>query len=48
LWQTDSLGLRMILPVNWTMRRPGMVAWLQGVTWGQQLAQQAQARAAHG
>jgi len=47
LWQTDSLGLRMILPVNWTMRRPGMVAWLQGATWGQQLAQQAQARAAH-
>ncbi|MFH0298367.1 phage major capsid protein [Bradyrhizobium sp. 31Argb] len=33
LWQTDSLALRLILPVNWTLRRPGMVAWVQGVTW---------------
>jgi hypothetical protein len=33
LWQTDSLGLRLILPVNWCMRRPGMVASIQGVAW---------------
>jgi HK97 family phage prohead protease/HK97 family phage major capsid protein len=33
LFQTDSLALRLILPVNWTLRRPGMVAWVQGVTW---------------
>jgi HK97 family phage prohead protease/HK97 family phage major capsid protein len=33
LWQTDSLALRLILPVNWTLRRPGMVAWTTGVTW---------------
>jgi HK97 family phage major capsid protein len=33
LWQTDSLALRLIMPINWTMRRPGMVAWLQNTTW---------------
>jgi HK97 family phage prohead protease/HK97 family phage major capsid protein len=33
LWQTDSLALRLILPVNWTLRRPGVVAWVAGVTW---------------
>lgn len=33
LWQTDSLALRLILPINWTIRRPGVVAWVQGVTW---------------
>jgi HK97 family phage prohead protease/HK97 family phage major capsid protein len=33
LWQTDSLALRLILPINWTLRRPGMVAWVAGVTW---------------
>lgn len=33
LWQTDSLGLRLILPTNWTMRRAGMVAYIAGVTW---------------
>jgi hypothetical protein len=33
LWQTDSLGLRLILPVNWTMRRPGMVTAIRGVQW---------------
>jgi HK97 family phage prohead protease/HK97 family phage major capsid protein len=26
LWQTDSLALRLILPLNWVMRRPDMVA----------------------
>lgn len=33
LWQTDSLGLRLILPLNWAMRRPGMVSYLEGVNW---------------
>jgi hypothetical protein len=33
LWQTDSLGLRLILPVTWCMRRPGMVASVSGVNW---------------
>ena len=33
LWQTDSLALRLILPMNWTVRRAGVVAWTQGVTW---------------
>jgi HK97 family phage major capsid protein len=33
LWQTDSLGLRLIQPLNWTVRRPGVVSVVQGVTW---------------
>jgi HK97 family phage major capsid protein/HK97 family phage prohead protease len=33
LWQTDSLALRMIYRLNWTMRRTGMVAWIQNLTW---------------
>jgi HK97 family phage prohead protease len=33
LFQTDSLALRMIMPLNWSMRRTGMVAWTQNVTW---------------
>jgi hypothetical protein len=33
LWQTDSLALRLILPINWTLRRTGVVAWVPGVTW---------------
>ena len=33
LWQTASIGVRMLLDMNWTMRRAGMVAWMQGVTW---------------
>jgi HK97 family phage major capsid protein len=33
LFQTDSIGLRMIMPMNWIMRRSGIVAWLTGVTW---------------
>jgi len=33
LFQTDSIGLRMILPINWTLRRAGVVAWTTGVTW---------------
>lgn len=33
LFQTDSIGLRMIQELNWLMRRTGMVAWVQNVTW---------------
>jgi HK97 family phage major capsid protein len=33
MFQTDSLALRLILPINWTVRRPGTVAWVAGVTW---------------
>jgi hypothetical protein len=33
LFQTDSLALRMIFPINWSFRRTGMVAWTQNITW---------------
>lgn len=33
MFQTDSLALRMILPMNWALRRTGSVAWTQAVTW---------------
>jgi HK97 family phage prohead protease len=33
LWQTDSIGIRMLLDINWAMRRVGVVAWVAGVTW---------------
>ena len=33
LWQTASIGVRMLLDMNWTMRRTGMVSWMTGVTW---------------
>ena len=33
MFQTDSLALRLILPMNWAMRRQGVVAWVAGVTW---------------
>lgn len=33
LWQTDTLALRMILPLNWALRRTGQLAWTQTVTW---------------
>lgn len=33
LWQTDSIALRMIMPMNWTLRRTGVLAWTQSVTW---------------
>lgn len=33
LWQTDSLGIRMVLPMNWALRRTGVVAWTQPITW---------------
>jgi HK97 family phage prohead protease len=33
LWQTDSIGVRMLLDMNWGMRRTGVVAWTQTMTW---------------
>lgn len=33
LYQTDSIALRMIMPINWTFRRAGVLAWTTGVTW---------------
>jgi HK97 family phage prohead protease/HK97 family phage major capsid protein len=33
LFQTDSIALRLILPLNWVQRRAGTVAWTQNVTW---------------
>ena len=33
MFQTDSIALRMVLDMNWTMRRGGMVAFVAGVTW---------------
>ena len=33
LWQTDTLGLRMIVDLNWAMRRSGVVAYVTSVTW---------------
>jgi HK97 family phage major capsid protein len=33
MFQTDSMALRLILPMNWIMRRTGCVAWLTGATW---------------
>jgi len=32
-WQTDTLGIRMIMPLNWAFRRAGMVAYITGTTW---------------
>jgi HK97 family phage prohead protease len=33
LWQTDSYALRMLYRLNWALRRDGMVAWMQNITW---------------
>jgi HK97 family phage prohead protease len=33
LWQTASIGIRMLMNTSWAMRRPGMVAWVAGVNW---------------
>lgn len=32
-FQTDSMGLRMVLDVSWKMRRSGMVAWIDGTSY---------------
>jgi HK97 family phage major capsid protein len=33
LFQTDSIALRMVLPLNWIQRRAGTVAFTTSVTW---------------
>jgi HK97 family phage prohead protease/HK97 family phage major capsid protein len=33
LYQTDSIGVRMLLDLNWGLRRTGVVAWTQTMTW---------------
>jgi hypothetical protein len=33
LWQTNSMGVRMLMDVSWTMRRPGMIQWVNGTSW---------------
>ena len=33
LWQTNSVGVRMLMDVSWVMRRSGMVQWINGTTW---------------
>lgn len=34
LWQNNLIGFRAERTINWARRRPGSVAWLQGVNWG--------------
>jgi HK97 family phage major capsid protein/HK97 family phage prohead protease len=33
LWQTDTIGIRMLLDMNWALRRTGTIAWTQTMTW---------------
>ena len=33
LWQTDCIGIRMLMDVNWVMRRTGVVAWSETFAW---------------
>jgi HK97 family phage prohead protease/HK97 family phage major capsid protein len=33
LFQTDSIALKMVMPLNWVQRRAGTIAWTQNVTW---------------
>jgi HK97 family phage major capsid protein len=33
LFQTDSMAIRMLLDMNWALRRTGTLAWTQSVTW---------------
>jgi HK97 family phage prohead protease/HK97 family phage major capsid protein len=33
LFQTDSIALRMVMPLNWVQRRAGTIAYTTGVTW---------------
>jgi hypothetical protein len=32
-FQTDSMGVRMVMDVSWKMRRSGMVSWINGTSW---------------
>jgi hypothetical protein len=33
LYQTDSIGLRFILPATWSLRSPSGVAWIEATSW---------------
>jgi HK97 family phage prohead protease/HK97 family phage major capsid protein len=33
LWQTDTIAVRMILDINWSMRRTGMVQYVSPLGW---------------
>ena len=33
LWQTDAIGIRVIMDVDWILRVPNAVSWITGVTW---------------
>jgi hypothetical protein len=33
VFQTDGVAVRMTLPVTWTLRSPGTLAWIDAVTW---------------
>lgn len=33
LWQTASIGIRMLMGMDWAMRRAGMVSKVTGITW---------------
>lgn len=33
LWQTNSVGVRMVMDVSWTMARTGMVQWIDGTSY---------------
>jgi hypothetical protein len=33
LWQTDSVGLRLVLEVNWGLRSSAALAWLEDCIW---------------
>ena len=33
LFQTNTVGLRMITPLSWALRSPSAVAWMSGVNW---------------
>lgn len=32
-FQTATIGVRMLMDVSWTMRRTGMVQWINGTSW---------------
>lgn len=33
LWQTNSVGIRMLMDITWLMRRTGMVQWINGTSY---------------
>src|SRR4029077_6873467 len=33
LWQTDTIGIRMIMDLNWAVRRTGVVTYTTAMTW---------------